>query len=141
MRNFCLIPRVHQRRRQQFGVGGARLRTGSAHLCSYDTCTRVRYAICYLHGTRAYIHVYSSIVVARFETRVHAAAAATHISASYLLFYWGGEAPLLEYWGGDRPPCPPSAAAPVHNHLTDWSCDQIPLSEGETDLTALLHVV
>ena len=35
---------------------------------------------------------------------MHAAAAApTHISASYLLFYWGGH----------RSPCPPSAAAPA----------------------------
>ena len=69
---------TNQRRRQQFGVEGARLRTGSAHLCSYDTCTRARYVICYLHA-----HIYMYIVVARFEThRVHAAAAATHILSS-----------------------------------------------------------
>ena len=97
--------RPQQRRRQQFGVEGARLRTGSAHLCSYDACTRACYAIFYRHA-----RIYMYLVVARFETyRVHAAvAAATQFRRHSSYFIGGARPPLTEILGGTiAPPAPP----------------------------------
>ena len=85
-----------QRRRQQFGVGGARFKCTHAH----DTQI-ARYAIKGVGQLSAHAC-----------TCMHIRCSNTH-SVVIAPIYWGGEAPLLEYWGGNRPPCPPSAAAPA----------------------------
>ena len=71
------------------------------------------YALRNLLSSR-YPRIYMYIVLAHFKThRVHAAAAATHISSSYLLFIGRARPPYWNIGGGDCPPCLPSAATPA----------------------------
>ena len=108
-----------QRWWQQSRVEGARfswLRTGSTHLCSYHTCTRMRvtqFAINRWGIAVIYTHVYtcSSSLFRKFQNGLllnASSACSSNTFCHHSSYFIGGcEAPLLEYWGGDCPPCPP----------------------------------